>query len=93
MSREPATCLVIFLGLAIIFGAVMFFCPSCSQNVVDANGAREAKTEWWKEHYGGHVYVVRGGGLQGYGSGIAHDPDCPCQVKKRVEQRTGRPAS
>ena len=39
---------------------------------------REAATEWWREDFDGHTYIIRGGLSEGQGSGITHDPDCRC---------------
>jgi len=35
-----------------------------------------------KEHWNGHVYIVRGGN-----STLQHDPDCPCQRQQRRKEQ------
>ena len=57
-------------------------CAGCASN--DPNAPTEAASgSWSREKWSGHVYVIRKGSLgpnvSGYGSGIAHDPDCPCR--------------
>ncbi len=56
--------------------AIMALAVGCRGFSVEQT--RSATTTWGRETFDGHTYVIRHGDGYGGGSGISHDPDCPC---------------
>jgi hypothetical protein len=66
-----------------------FFVPLTFQEIKaelkrrDKSLPKEQVTMEKREHWNGHVYIVRGDN-----STLLHDPDCPCQRQKRRQEDT-----
>jgi hypothetical protein len=69
--------------LSFVLVIISLVLVGCKIQNPSAPTANKPKGIWTKDKFDGHVYIISTGtGVSGYGSGIAHDPDCSCQKPK-----------
>ena len=76
----------IAIGLIALGVALPPLFTSCCPSVPDTPNTTVypgSVSQYYKESWNGHVYVLKQWGQQG---GITHDPDCPCHKEAKKEE-------